>query len=100
MKGLFPILITLMLNACDGIHGWFPGYTDPQPTLTQPKNGCNKDSVVHYKNNCSKNLIAYFIGVNPGTTVVCETLTNLGSMMCKVKMLTKRKIILAENTFL
>ena len=39
-----------------------------------------RDLTVHYKNNGSKNLIMYFIEVNPGITVVCETLTDLGTM--------------------
>ncbi len=80
MKKLIIIIIVFSLIGCDGIHGWFPGYTDPQPTPTQPTTGCNKDLTVHYKNNCSKDLIMYFIEVNPGTTVMCESLIDQGSM--------------------
>jgi hypothetical protein len=78
MKELIIIIIVFSLIGCDGIHGWFPGYTDPQPTPTQPTIGCNKDLTVHYKNNCSKNLIMYFIEVSPNTTINCESLEDLG----------------------
>ena len=80
MKKILAFLTIILLTGCNGIHGWFPGYTDPQPTQTQPAQGCNKDLTVHYKNNCSKDLIMYFIEVNPGTTVNCESLGDFGTM--------------------
>ena len=80
MKKILVFLTTILFTGCNGIHGWFPGYTDPQPTQTQPAQGCNKDLIVHYKNNCSKDLIMYFTEVNPGITIICGSLTDLGSM--------------------
>ncbi|MCC6690411.1 MAG: hypothetical protein IT235_02650 [Bacteroidia bacterium] len=71
----------IFLSSCDGIHGWFPEWDDnPKTTPTQPAQGCNKDLTVHFKNNCSKNLIMYFIEVNPSITVSCESLQNYGFM--------------------
>lgn len=82
----------LSITSCNGIRGWFPGYTDPQPTSTQPKTGCTSDVTVHYKNDCSKNLIMYFIEVNPGTTVICESLIDYGNMTInEVKTVTIHK---------
>jgi hypothetical protein len=81
MRKIAVALIFLGSSACNGMHGWFPGWDDnPKTSSTQPPEGCNKDVTVHYKNNCSKNLIMYFIEVNPGTTVNCESLNNYGFM--------------------
>lgn len=77
MKKRYIIVAVIFSFGCNGIHGWFPGYTDPQPA---PAQGCNKDLTVHYKYNCEKSLIMYFIEVNPGTTVECEKLNDNGTI--------------------
>ena len=79
MKKTLLVIFSMTIISCNGIHGWFPGFTDNPPTsTTQPSVGCNKDINVHYKNNCSKELIMYFIEVSPNTTINCETLEDLG----------------------
>ncbi|MFT4016994.1 MAG: hypothetical protein QM668_08540 [Agriterribacter sp.] len=81
MRKIAITIISLNLFACNGIHGWFPGWDDnPKTSATQPTQGCYKDIAVHYKNNCSKSLVMYFIEVNPGTTVNCESLNDYGFM--------------------
>jgi hypothetical protein len=78
MKKISVILSMIILSGC---QGWFPGWDDnPKTTTTQPAQGCNKDLMVHYKNNCPKDLIMYFIEVSPGTMVNCESLTDLGGI--------------------
>ncbi|SEM90973.1 hypothetical protein SAMN04488505_10719 [Chitinophaga rupis] len=81
MKVLSCIFLMLTLPACDGIRGWFPGYTDPKPSQAKPDQGCNKDLTVHYKNNCSKQLIMYFTEITPGSSFQCEGLGNLGMIV-------------------
>lgn len=80
MRKSILIILGLSMISCDGIHGWFPGYTEPNPSQKQPTIGCNKDLTVVYKNNCSENLIMYFIEVNPETNVKCDRLTDLGNI--------------------
>ncbi len=75
------IIVTVIVVSGCGLKGWFPGWDDnPKTSTTQPAQGCNQDINVHYKNNCSKELIMYFIEVNPGTTVNCESLEDFGSI--------------------
>lgn len=80
MKNITFLITVIFFTGC-GLKGWFPGWDDnPKISTTQPTQGCNKDLNVHYKNNCSKTLIMYFIEINPGTTFVCESLSDLGSI--------------------
>lgn len=81
IKKIFFFIAVIFCISCNGIHGWFPGWDDnPKTSTTQPVQGCNKDLTVHFKNNCSKNLIMYFIEVNPNTTFNCENLIDYGFM--------------------
>jgi|GEM_PF-5049987 len=60
----------------------FPGVSDgPSQSSHQPSAGCNQDVKVHYRNNCGKNLIVFFIEVNPGTPAICESLERMGSIL-------------------
>jgi len=66
MKKIFLLYSVFLFSSC-GLRGWFPGWDDnPQTSMTQPAQGCNKDVTVHYKNNCSKNLIMYLLKSMPG----------------------------------
>jgi hypothetical protein len=79
-KKIFFVSLVLSFVGC-GLHGWFPGWDEnPKISTTQPTQGCNRDLIVHYKNNCSKELIMYFIEINPGSTFNCETLGGFGNM--------------------
>lgn len=74
------LLLSFFFASC-GLKGWFPGWDDnPKTTTIQPTQGCNKDLIVNYKNNCSKRLIMYFMEITPGSRFNCESLIDLGTM--------------------
>lgn len=104
MRQALFLFLTISLCSC-GLHGWFPGWDDnPKTSTTQPTQGCNKDLIVHYKNNCSKELIMYFIEINPGSTFNCESLGDSGTIAAnETKTVTIHKgklgyFVFAEDT--
>ena len=84
MKKLALLVCSLLTAGC-GENGFKLGFppqeiSKPQPpaSTSRPATGCTRDVTVNYTNNCSKELVMYFIEMSPGDSMPCESAKDEG----------------------
>jgi hypothetical protein len=78
-KYLF-LFITIAFCKCD-CEGWPPGTTGNSSGSNPPKQGCNRDVTVYYKNNSSTTVFVYYAEMKPGDQIPCGNMSYLEQVL-------------------